>query len=598
MENVAVFIGNTQIRWSTLIVICAVFVWFSVSYSLYVSHGGKRYVMFVCLPYMVFFSLVFGRAVHWYSHSELYKGVEDAFYSLWTGNFSYGSYDMPGILAAALLTAFLCGRLIGSSGTRRLLDAFSPGLALGMGIIYLSDRFGNAARSKMVFSLSEQTLLPIFTAEEGNAGAYRLAVYFVLFAGLCIIFLLTSVFYIRRNPEYLLKGSYKGSTFILFMLLLSALEVVCDSMRYDSSYFRSNGFVSIIQVCSALCFLAVVIFYSIRSVKGNGFKFYHPLIWAFFIAGFGGAIYMEYLVQRHTDWYVKCYVIMSICCVVMALCGYILHLTNCVDIRKDIPQEKECMELLAEGITSAMAELENETAVYKTADTGSVEVGPSYNQSAGAADSAETGITAVEDEFETSSISVVAINSEGVSGTESSGIEDIEPEGPAAESSGIEDIEPEGSAAEETASGYETESGLSVRYNMLTAEEFLELWDSVWTSAPSLEQTRLAMEHSLFRVSVYDGEVPVAMARVIGDLGMCYYIKDVIVRPEYQGRKIGSLLIEEILNFVNTYGVEGTKIAVELSALPDKEPFYNKFGFKANEAKRLRIMYKVGSKDT
>ena len=81
MENVAIFIGNTQIRWSTLIVICAVFVWLSVSYSLHVSHGGKRYVMFVCLPYMVFFSVLFGRAIHWYSHSELYKSAEDAVYS-------------------------------------------------------------------------------------------------------------------------------------------------------------------------------------------------------------------------------------------------------------------------------------------------------------------------------------------------------------------------------------------------------------------------------------------------------------------------------------------------------------------------------------
>ena len=543
MENVAIFIGNTQIRWSTLIVICAVFVWFSVSYSLHVSHGGKRYVMFVCLPYMVFFSMLFGRAVHWYSHSELYKSAEDAFYSLWTGNFSYGSYDMPGFLAAALLTAVLCGRLIGSGGTRRLLDAFSPGLALGLGLIYLSDRFGNAARSKMVFPLSEQTSLPIFVAEDGNSGTYRLAVYFVLFAGLFIIFLLTSVFYLRRNPDYLIIGSYKGATFILFALLLSALEVVCDSMRYDSSYFRSNGFVSIIQVISALCFLAVVIFYSIRSVKGNGFRFYHPIIWVFFIAGFGGAIYMEYLVQRHTDWYVKCYVIMSICCVVMALCGYILHLTNCVDIKKDIPQEKACMELLAEGVSAAMVKLEKESDIPEIPDSdGTLET------------------------------EIVSEASSAVSG----------------EAAGTDSA-----VSEEAVIGYETESGLSVRYNILTAEEFLILWNSVWTSAPSLEQTRLAMEHSLFRVSIYDGDKPVAMARVIGDMGMCYYIKDVVVRPEYQGRKLGSLLIDEILRFVQAYGVKGTKIAVELSALPDKVPFYEKFGFKSNEAKRLRIMYKV-----
>lgn len=570
MENVAIFIGNTQIRWSALIVICAVFVWFSVSYSLHVSHGGKRYVMFVCLPYMVFFSLLFGRAIHWYSHSELYKSAEDAFYSLWTGNFSYGSYDMPGIILAALLTAVLCGRLIGSGGTRRLLDAFSPGLALGMGIIYLADRFGTAARSKMVFSLSEQNCIPLFVAEDGNSGSYRLAVYFVLFAGLFAIFLLTSVFYIRRNPDFLTIGSYKGSTFILFMLLLSALEVVCDSMRYDSSYFRSNGFVSIIQVISALCFLAVVIFYSIRSVKGNGFKFFHSIIWVFFVAGFGGAIYMEYLVQRHTDWYVKCYVIMSICCAAMALCGYILHLTNCVNIKKDIPQEQECMELLAEGVSAAIAEIEKDgTALELTVTDGAEGTEPPAVH----ADS-ENGIPANEssaqESLESADMSVLPV-AEPLSGAN----------GSAAETSEV------------AVNGYETESGLSVRYNVLTAEEFLFLWNSVWTSAPSLEQTRLALEHSLFRVSVYDGEEAVAMARVIGDLGMCYYVKDVIVRPEYQGRKIGSLLIDEILKFVQAYGIEGTKIAVELSALPDKVPFYEKFGFKSNEAKRLRIMYKV-----
>ena len=577
MENVAVFIGNTQIRWSTLIVICAVFVWFSVSYSLHVSHGGKRYVMFVCLPYMVFFSLLFGRAIHWYSHSELYKSAEDAFYSLWSGNFSYGSYDMPGILVAALLTACLCGRLIGSGGTRRLLDAFSPGLALGMGVIYLSDRFGTSARSKMVFPLSAESLMPVFVPEDGNSGSYRLAVYFILFAGLFVIFLLTSVFYIRRNPDFHKIGSYKGSTFILFMLLLSALEVVCDSMRYDSSYFRSNGFVSIIQVVSALFFLAVVIFYSIRSVKGNGFRFYHPIIWVIFIAGFGGAIYMEYLVQRHTDWYVKCYVIMSVCCAAMAVCGYILHLTNCVDIKKDIPQEKECMELLAEGVRAAIAELElsDSDGVSETEIVGEKSTEPD-NTADGAADIG-TVFAEAQDQAELSALAGTGLMAAAVS---------------------EEAAKTETAVSEETVIGYETESGLSVRYNILTAEEFLLLWNSVWTSAPSLEQTKLAMEHSLFRVSVYDGDTPVAMARVIGDLGMCYYVKDVVVRPEYQGRKIGSLLIDEILKFVQAYGVEGTKIAVELSALPDKVPFYEKFGFKANEAKRLRIMYKVRGSET
>jgi GNAT superfamily N-acetyltransferase len=101
------------------------------------------------------------------------------------------------------------------------------------------------------------------------------------------------------------------------------------------------------------------------------------------------------------------------------------------------------------------------------------------------------------------------------------------------------------------------------------------------------------MDNTLFRVSVFDGGKIIGMARVIGDMGLCYYIKDVIVLPEYQGRGVGRKLIEELLKFVDEHGVPDTQIFVELCAMPDKIPFYEKFGFAANEAQRLRIMYHV-----
>lgn len=132
--------------------------------------------------------------------------------------------------------------------------------------------------------------------------------------------------------------------------------------------------------------------------------------------------------------------------------------------------------------------------------------------------------------------------------------------------------------------------GLSIRYNELTAEEFITLWETVWGQGPSLEQTRLAMEHTLFRISVWDHEKIVGMARMIGDLGLDYYIKDVVVRPEYQHKGIGKRMMNELLTFINDHGVEGTEIFVELCAMPDKIPFYKNFGFDANEAIRLKIM--------
>ncbi|MBQ5317690.1 MAG: GNAT family N-acetyltransferase [Oscillospiraceae bacterium] len=136
-------------------------------------------------------------------------------------------------------------------------------------------------------------------------------------------------------------------------------------------------------------------------------------------------------------------------------------------------------------------------------------------------------------------------------------------------------------------------NNLTIKYNELTAEEFISLWESVWDGAPSLEQTELAMQNTIFRVSVYDGDKAIAMARMIGDMGLCYYIKDVVVRPEYQGKGIGRMLVNELLKFVNDNGIKGTQVFVELAAVPDKIPFYEKIGFTTNEAQRLKIMYEV-----
>lgn len=110
---------------------------------------------------------------------------------------------------------------------------------------------------------------------------------------------------------------------------------------------------------------------------------------------------------------------------------------------------------------------------------------------------------------------------------------------------------------------------------------------------PSPEQAELAMKNTLFRVSVFDGGKIVGMARMLGDLGLDYFIKDVVVRPEYQKMGIGRLLIDELLNFVRKNGVSGTNIFVELCAGPDKIPFYEKFGFDYDESQRLKLMCKA-----
>ena len=132
-----------------------------------------------------------------------------------------------------------------------------------------------------------------------------------------------------------------------------------------------------------------------------------------------------------------------------------------------------------------------------------------------------------------------------------------------------------------------------VKYNELTPEQFIYLWESVWDEPPTFEQTKLALENTLVKVSIFDDQKLIAMARAIGDKGLCYYIKDVIVHPDYQAQGVGRMLIDALLKYINDNGVKGTDIFVELCAAPDKMPFYEKCGFAANESQRLKMMYEV-----
>lgn len=75
-----------------------------------------------------------------------------------------------------------------------------------------------------------------------------------------------------------------------------------------------------------------------------------------------------------------------------------------------------------------------------------------------------------------------------------------------------------------------------VKRDTLTPELFLELYASVGWEPPLVEQVRTALTHTLATFTAYDEEVPVGMARLIGDGGMSFYLKDFAVIPGYQGK--------------------------------------------------------------
>ena len=99
-----------------------------------------------------------------------------------------------------------------------------------------------------------------------------------------------------------------------------------------------------------------------------------------------------------------------------------------------------------------------------------------------------------------------------------------------------------------------------------------------WSDKP-LHQLQKALENSLFSVAaVYNKEV-VGIGRLIGDGAMSWYLKDIIILPEYRGRGNGRAMIKYLLRHIEDASMPGTVVAVNLMAARGKEPFYEKLGF-------------------
>lgn len=329
MDKIAYVIGETFLYWNSVILTLGALTAVLLFLSFYFRFDGSALAAEAAIPLAMVLSLVFARFFHWYSRWDSYPD----FFTAMT-DYSVGGYALMGVFLGCFLTAVIV-RLLGvENNLPRMLDAVGLAGAAGIAVGRLACFYSAADRGQIVQSITSLPWVYPITNTVSGAEEYRLATFVIqaMVTGLIFIGLMALSFSRKRRD---------GDLALLFLLFYGASQVVLDSTRYDSLYFRSNGFVSIVQVMSAVALAGTTAFFSVRWVRSRGWKLWYLGLWLVMAGLMGGAGYMEYHVQRHGDQAVFAYSVMSTCLVLFLAAASWIYYCGLTETAEDFDEEPE-----------------------------------------------------------------------------------------------------------------------------------------------------------------------------------------------------------------------------------------------------------------
>ena len=303
MDKLAFITGNTFVYWTSIVycLACATAICFFLAF--YLNKTGNAAAGFAAVPVSIALGIVFSRFVHWYSRTDSYSGFLAAM-----TEYTYGGYALIGVFAGCILAAALLRLIRLHRSIPAMLDCMCLAGAAGIAVGRLASLFNSSARGQIIQSIRSLPLVYPVTNVVSGATEYRLATFMLQAMVALVIFITLSVYYLKH-----MNSMRDGDTCLMFLLIYGASQVILDSTRYDSLFFRSNGFVSIVQVFSAIVLVLAIVLFSVRMVKNQGFRWWNVPLWIVIAGAIGGAGYMEYYVQRHGDQALFAYSIMTAC---------------------------------------------------------------------------------------------------------------------------------------------------------------------------------------------------------------------------------------------------------------------------------------------
>ena len=334
MAQIAFVVGHTYVYWNSIITVLASAVAICLFLSLWLGKGKKCMAGILVIPLAIALSVILSRLVCWYFRPESYIGISEVLDIRVSGDMA-----LSGAFAGCFLSAVLIRVIRLTDSLPELLDclclAGGTGIAVGRlaSFFDVSDR-GMILSAQIGFPWGCVISNPVNAVEE-----YRLATFMIQSLITAVIVLIFLAVYLLKREQF-----RDGDMTLLFLQCYGAAQVILDSTRYDSLYFRSNGFVSVVQVLGALAVALAVVVFAARMVYAGGWKKWYPALWIPQLACFGLAGYMEYHVQRHGNEALFAYSVMG-----AALAAIIL--STLVSRRLAIRMENQRKEILFSVLT-------------------------------------------------------------------------------------------------------------------------------------------------------------------------------------------------------------------------------------------------------
>jgi catechol 2,3-dioxygenase-like lactoylglutathione lyase family enzyme/N-acetylglutamate synthase-like GNAT family acetyltransferase len=116
-----------------------------------------------------------------------------------------------------------------------------------------------------------------------------------------------------------------------------------------------------------------------------------------------------------------------------------------------------------------------------------------------------------------------------------------------------------------------------------------------WTSTdkkPNQELSLTAVAFVVVAEEIASGKV-IGCAFLLTDHAGFYYVKNVLVHPDWQSKRIGSAMMQELRDWLDKHAPANAFVA--LHTAPNMEPFYRQFGF-APSFSMVCIMHPKGNK--